>query len=252
MVTIKTENDIKILQEGGKILARILRQVAKQVKLGVKTSELNSLAEKLIQDAGGEPAFKGVLGPKDPFPCALCVSINEQVVHGIPSNEIVIKDGDLVGLDLGLKYKGLFTDMAVTVGVGKVDKRARKMMQVTKKALDLAIKKIKPGVDLQEVSAVIEKIARKNDFQVVRQLVGHGVGYDVHEPPQIPNYVIKDFHLELKPGMVLALEPMFTMGDWKVKTLSDGWTAVTADGSKSAHFEHTVVVTDKGALIVTK
>lgn len=252
MVTIKTKNDIKILKEGGKILARILNQVAKQVKTGVKTSELNDLAEKLIQDAGGTPAFKGVLGPKEPFPCGLCVSINEQVVHGIPAEDVVIKDGDLVGLDLGMKYHGLFTDMAITVGVGKVDKRARKMMQVTKKALDLAIKKIKPGVDLQEVSAVIEKTAQDAGFEVVRQLVGHGVGYDVHEPPQIPNYVLKDFHLELKPGMVLALEPMFTMGDWKVKTLSDGWTAVTVDGSKSAHFEHTVVVTEKGALIITK
>jgi methionyl aminopeptidase len=252
MARIKTKDEIERLKEGGQILAKVLRKVAKAVKPGVRASDLNALAESLMRKAGGRPSFKGFGGKKNPYPAGLCVSVNNEVVHGIPLPTKVLKGGDIVGLDAGLEYKGMFTDAALTVAVGKISAEKRRLIKTAERALLNAIKKIKPGIDLQIVSREIQETVEKEGFSVVRQLVGHGVGHAVHEEPQIPNYVINNFHLILKPGMVLAFEPMVNAGFWEVNTLKDGWTVVTADGSASAHFEHTVVVTERGALVVTK
>jgi methionyl aminopeptidase len=249
---IKTKEEIEILKEGGKILAVVLRKVAKAVKPGVRASDLNSLAENLIVKAGGRPSFKGCGDKNNPYPAGLCVSVNNEVVHGMALPSKVLADGDIVGLDAGLEYKGLYTDTSVTVGVGKISTEKKRLIEAARKALSAAIKKVKSGEDLQTVSRAIQSTAEKAGFSIVRQLVGHGVGHAVHEEPAVPNYVIKDEHFILRAGMVIAIEPMVNAGGWQVETMSDGWTVVTVDGSASAHFEHTVVVTDKGALVVTK
>ncbi|MFH0814764.1 MAG: type I methionyl aminopeptidase [Candidatus Falkowbacteria bacterium] len=252
MSLIKSKEDLVILREGGKKLGRILRTVARAAKVNVRASDLNALAENLIKKAGGQPSFKDFGGNRNPFPAALCVSINNEVVHGIPLATKVLKDGDIVGLDLGMEYKGLYTDTAMTVGVGKMTTKNKRLIKTAEKALLVAIKKTRPNVDLQDVSRAIQKTVETEGFSVVRQLVGHGVGHDVHEEPQIPNYVINNFHFVLTPGMVLAFEPMINAGEWEVETKKDGWTVVTKDGSCSAHFEHTVAVTERGAIVITK
>ena len=253
MVKIKTKQEIEIIKEGGKILAGILDLVIKKIKPGMTSTELNQYAEELIQKSGGEASFKGYRAAwtEHVYPAALCISINNEVVHGIPSGRI-FNEGDIVGLDCGLKYKGLFTDMAKTVAVGKISKEAQKLLNVTQDSLMAGIEKVKPGEKLTEVSKAIQVVIEKAGFTVVRQLVGHGVGYSAHEDPQIPNYLSKQFpEVILKPGMVLAIEPMVNIGGWEVETLDDGWTIATQDGSLSAHFEHTVAVTDDGYEILT-
>lgn len=255
MITLKSPEEIKLLREGGRVLAGILREVAKRAIAGVTTSDLDAIAEELILTKGGEPAFKDYSEDGDnPYPATLCTSVNNQVVHGIP-DDYILKDGDIIGLDIGMRYPkktGLFTDMAVTVIVGNPSKRVRALVKVTKNALDLWIKNIKQGKRLNEIGRIVQNYVEENNFSVVRDLAGHGVGHKVHEEPAIPNYFISSFNTELKEGMVLALEPMVTMGDYRVKTLADGWTVVTADKSLCAHFEHTVVVTKRGCEILTK
>ncbi|MBI5254171.1 type I methionyl aminopeptidase [Candidatus Falkowbacteria bacterium] len=252
MSLIKSKEELTILREGGKKLGQILRTVARSAKVNARVSDLNALAEDLIKKAGGRPSFKDFGGKKNSFPTALCVSINNEVVHGIPLATKVLKDGDIVGLDLGMEYKGLYTDTAMTVGVGKITKQNKRLIKTAEKALRAAIKKTRAGVDLQEISRAMQKTVEREGFSVVRQLVGHGVGHDVHEEPQIPNFVINNFHFVLEPGMVLAFEPMINAGKWEVETKKDGWTVVTKDGSCSAHFEHTVAVTKRGAIVITK
>jgi len=254
MIKLKNQEQIELLRQGGKILAQVLAAVKKQIQPGVNTRELNEFAERLISDYGAKPSFKGYQASwaPSPFPSALCVSINEEVVHGLPIPNRVLYDGDIVGIDCGLEYQGLFTDMAITVGVGKVSAAASKLMQVTKECLSLAIKQVKNGRPLSAIGQAIQKHAEKNNLAVVRQLVGHGVGFAAHEDPQIPNYdEPRAAKIIMQTGMVLAIEPMITAGDWPVETLPDGWTIVTKDGSLAAHFEHTVAVTDKGAEILT-
>lgn len=258
MLTIKKPEEIKVLQTGGKILAEVLSELIQQVKPGIKTSELDKLAEKLIKRKGGLPSFKNYKNKPEekPFPTSICASVNEQLVH-TPTSNYQLKNGDILSLDLGIKYpasdKGFFTDMAVTVPVGRVSQIARKLIKVTKKALELGINQIKPGNHISDISKAIQSYVESQGFSVIRQLVGHGVGYQVHEEPRIPNYLDKkQKDIQLKKGMVLALEPMVSVGDYPVKTLNDGWTVVTADGSLSAHFEHTVVVTQNGHEIITK
>lgn len=238
------------MQQGGKILAQILTQVAAQVKPGANTKDLDALAERLIRQQGGFPAFKGYQG----FPSALCTCINEEVVHAaaIPGRQL--KEGDMLCLDLGMRYpakNGLVVDTAVTVAVGRVSAQTKKLIAVTKKALALAIRKIKPGARLGDISATIQQYVEKNKFNVVRDLVGHGVGYKVHEDPQIPNYGLIQTGPVLEPGMTLAIEPMVTVGDYNVILGKDKRTYKTRDNSWAAHFEHTVVVTDKGYKILT-
>ena len=251
-ITIKTQKDIEILREGGKRLSRVLSEVAKAVKPGITEIELNDLAEKLIAELGDKPAFKNYKphGAKTAFPSALCVSVNDEVVHGIPGH-IKLKDGDIVGLDLGLEHDGLFTDMSVTVPVGEIDDKAKKLIETTKKALEAGIRFVKDGVKTGDVGNAIESVIKKEKFGIVRELAGHGVGYSVHEPPYVPNYGRKGAGITLKEGMVIAIEPMVNEGKDAIAEADDEWTVITRDGSRSAHFEKTIVVTRNGAEVLT-
>jgi methionyl aminopeptidase len=250
---IKTPEELKILREGGKRLGEILRQVAKRVVPGVRTIELDRYAEELVLKAAGIPAFKGykTYDAKSEYPATLCVSINDEVVHGIPS-ERELKDGDIVGLDIGMQFGGLYTDTAVTVAVGAVDDISRRLIETTRAALAKGVAEARAGARLGDIGAAIQKHAEAAGFSVVKELVGHGVGRKVHEEPEIPNWGKKGTGALLKEGMVLALEPMLNEGRDRVKLAPDGWTYITYDSSRSAHFEHTIVVTKKGAEIITK
>lgn len=259
MINLYTEKEIEIMAEGGKILAKVLKETAKYAKVGITTKYLNKVAEDLIFSYGAEPAFKGYNG----YPCALCTSINEEVVHAIPSNR-VLKEGDLLTLDLGIKYKDYCTDMAITIGVGKIDRKLQKLMNVTKKSLDLAIKQCKPGNRLGDIGYTIQNYVEKNaysargangpirGFNVVRDLVGHGIGKKVHEEPEVLNYGEKATGIVLKPGMVIAIEPMIVAGDYQIERAKDGFAFLSKDRSISAHFEHTVAITKKGCRVLTK
>lgn len=256
MIKFKNKEQIEILAEGGKILSRVLTEVASKAKPGVNTEELNVLAEKLIKGYGGVPSFKNYKASwaEDAYPSALCTSINNEVVHGIPNDSRILKEGDIISLDCGLKYRGLYTDMAISIGIGKVSPEVNKLLKSTQKALMAGIKKIKPGRKLSDIAKAIDAVVVRDGFNGVKQLCGHGVGFAVHEDPQVPNQWpspgVRDIILE--SGMVLALEPMVNLGDWSVKTLNDGWTIVTVDGSLSAHFEHTIAVTKDGYRILTQ
>lgn len=253
MIDIKTADEIEKIKKGGKILATILNQVAGAVKPGVTTNDLNKLARELIFRYGATPAFEGYRADRSSgqYPAALCTSVNDEIVHAIPSNR-VLKEGDIIGLDLGIVYEKYFTDMAVTVGVGKISQQATRLIDVTKKSLDLGIKKVKPDHNIGDIGSAIQQYVEANGFSVVRQLVGHGVGRAVHEEPQVPNYGQPRTGEVLKPGMVLAIEPMVNIGNYRIKEGKDGFSFKTTDGNLSAHFEHTVVVMEKGCQIVTK
>jgi methionyl aminopeptidase len=253
MIFIKTFNEIQIMKEGGKILSEILRKIVKMVNPGVSTGELERMACGLIKEAGGKPAFLGYCPEESavPFPTALCISINSEIVHAPSLPSRILKDGDVVSFDIGLQYKGLFTDMATTVGVGKMDKKDKKLINVTRDALKLMIKNIKAGVVLADLGYKVEKFVNKKGFAVVKNLVGHGVGRQIHEPPEVPNFYDPTNNVVLKEGMTLALEPMVMMHECQIFEAKDGWTIKTADNCKAAHFEATVVVTKKGRDIVT-
>jgi methionyl aminopeptidase len=248
---IKQQAEIETIAEGGKILRDILHKAGGLARPGVSTWELNQFAEKEIANAGGRPSFKDYGPKKNPFPAGLCTSINDVVVHGIPSNDEILKIGDIVGLDIGMEYKGLYTDTAITVAVGRISANAQKLLDITKKCLDLSLKEIKPGVRIGVISSAVQKTAEEAGFSVVRDLVGHGVGYSVHEDPAVPCYGKPSDGPVLQEGMVLAVEPMVCAGDWHLIFDNDGWTVRTKDGSLSAHFEHTVAVTKNGARILT-
>lgn len=260
MITIKKANEIELIRQGGKILGQIMRQLIAEIKPGATTGHLEQMADFLIKQAGGRPSFKGFKSDKDdkPFPTALCACINNEVVHApsLPSREL--KAGDIINIDIGMEYpiankRGYYTDMAATVAVGKVSREAQKLIRVTKRALILGIEQVRPGNSLNNIGKAIEQYVATSGFSVVRDLVGHGVGYDLHEDPQIPNYELSyNKKIILKPGMVLAIEPMVNTGDFKVKTGADGLTILTVDGSLSAQFEHTVLVTEQGHEILTK
>ncbi len=251
---IKNPKEIALLREGGAKLAEVLAQVVAAVSPGVSTMELNNVADSCIRRAGGVPSFIGYGGKSDgsgAFPFALCTSVNEEVVHTIPHHKKILEEGDIIGLDIGMKYKGLFTDHAVTVPVGNVDTRAKKLIDVTKKSLYAGLKIVAAGKTLGDVGHAIQTVIEKVGFSVVRELVGHGVGYEVHEPPHVPNYGRKGTGLVLKEGMVLAIEPMANIGAPHV-TFTDNWAVLTSDASLSAHFEHTIVVTKNGCDILTQ
>jgi methionyl aminopeptidase len=248
MVTIKKSEEIKILKQGGKILSSIVHQVAQEAQEGITTLELDGIAEKLFEKSGGSPSFKGFSG----YPATTCISVNEELVHGIPRKDKVIKKGDIVSIDIGLKYKGLFTDMAVTVPIGKIPKKTQKLVKVTKKALDIGIEELKPGNTIGDIGYAVQKYVESLGYSVVRSLVGHGVGYKVHEDPRVPNFGEKGSGIRLEQGMVLALEPMVNIGQPDVMTKEDNWTIATADGSLCAHFEHTIAITSQGHEIITK
>jgi len=254
-VSIKTEEEIEILREGGKRLAFILQTVAEATKVGVSTLDLDNLAKKLVEEGGDKSAFLNYkpAGMKRPYPATLCISINDAIVHGIPNEQPqIIKDGDIVSLDMGLNHKGLFTDAAISVGVGQLDDIGRKLIDTTKQALYEGIWAVKAGKHVQDISYAIERYVRPKHLGIVEELCGHGVGYKVHEDPFIPNFCIDNKGEKLRVGMVLAIEPMLNEGSKHIKLDSDGYTYRTADGKRSAHFEHTIVVTKEGAEILTE
>ena len=253
MVSIKSKKDVEKIKEGAIILAGIMDKLEEIVAPGKNTFEIDALAEKLILECGGVPAFKGYGSDSgSPFPGTICASINSEVVHGIPSKKIILKEGDLFKVDIGMKYKGFFTDMARTFAVGKIGPEAQKLLDVTAQSFWEGVKQMKEGKMLSGYSKAVQKYAEKNGFSVVRNLVGHGVGKKLHEDPQIPNYYSRNyFDLRLKAGMVLALEPMINAGSFETKLGADNWTFTTADGSLSAHYENTILITKEGLEVLT-
>lgn len=246
MIHLKSPREIDVMRRAGEVTARILQEVVEAIQPGITTRELDLLAEARCKDYGAKPAFKGYHG----YPCCLCISVNEQVVHGIPGKR-ALKDGDIVGLDFGVIVDGYYGDSARTVGVGKVSSEAQRLLSVTQEGLTRGIQEAKPGNRLFDISHAIQNYVEQHGFSVVREFVGHGIGRSLHEEPQVPNYGPKGKGVSLKEGMVLAIEPMINAGDHAVRIESDGWTAVTVDGSLSAHFEHTVAITKDGPEILT-
>ena len=252
MNNILNLNQIKNMRECGKILISAMKEVANAVKPGVSTKELDEIAEKLITEQGAIPSFLNyTVAGVGKYPSSLCVSINSEIVHGIPSTHRVLKEGDIVSLDLGAIFKGICTDMAVTLPVGKVTEEASKLIRVTKECLDLGIKASIPGNNIGSIGEAVQKHAELNGFGVVRDFVGHGIGEMPHMDPPIPNYGNKKEGPEIVEGMALAIEPMVTAGDYKTKIDPNGWTVATKDGSLSAHFEHTIVINDGKPEIMT-
>ena len=235
------------MRRPNELVARILRELAAAVAPGVTTEDLDALAEKRAREAGAEPAFKGYRG----FPATLCVSVNDEVVHGIPSAKRVLKSGDIISIDMGVKLGGFYGDSAVTVPVGEVPKGVTNLLDVTRQSLEKAIEKVQVGGRVSDIGHAVQSWVESHGFSVVREFVGHGIGQALHEEPQIPNYGKPGRGAVLAEGMVLAIEPMVAMGRPETKVLKDGWTAVTRDGSLAAHFEHTVAVTKHGPLILT-
>jgi len=235
-----------MLKKSGKVLSKIMHRLKEFVRAGVSTVEIDRLAEKLIREENVMSAFKDYNG----FPANICTSVNEEIVHGIPGQKI-LKDGDIISLDAGINYKGYISDVAVTLPVGRIDSRLQKLIEVTRNALSEGIKQARINNHLSDISYAIQAYVEKNEFSIVRQFVGHGIGYALHEDPQIPNFGQPHQGEVLKEGMVLAIEPMVNMGTWECKILDNGWTAVTKDGSPSAHFEHTVAITEAGPEILT-
>jgi methionyl aminopeptidase len=246
MISIKSEKDLDMLRRSGEILARIMQKLRDCVKPGIATQDIDNLAEELIQKSGAVSAFKGYRG----YPKSICTSINDEVVHGIPA-ERNLQEGDIISLDLGINYRDYLADCAVTLPVGQIIPQKRKLIEVTKKALSEGIKQARPNNHLSDISYAIQGCVEKNGFSVVRQFVGHGIGFRLHEEPEIPNFGKPHQGPVLKSGMVLAIEPMVNMGTWEVEILENGWTAVTKDRLSSAHFEHTVAITEKGPEILT-
>ncbi|TSC56347.1 MAG: hypothetical protein Greene071421_199 [Parcubacteria group bacterium Greene0714_21] len=247
MISIKTPKEIETMRQGGRVLAGILDKLLKQVKPGVVTKDLDRAAEALILNSGAKIAFKGYEG----FPATLCVSVNEEVVHAAPS-ERILKEGDIVTLDIGLIWLGLYLDMARTVAVGKVSPETARLIRVTKKALHYGLKKTKPGNTVGDIGNTIQRYVESQGYQVVRELCGHGIGKELHEDPHVLNYGKRGDGSELVEGMVICIEPMITVGDWKLKRSKDGHGFETKDGSLSCHFEDTIAITSRGSEVLTK
>ncbi len=247
MIPIKSEKEIQIMAENGKILASIMEELKKRVEPGISTQELNRVAETLILNSEGKPSFKEYNG----FPATLCTSINEEIVHGVPSKR-KLKNGDILSLDLGMKRNGFHVDMAITLPVGEVDPEVKRLVRITKKVLKIGIKKTKIGNTINDIGNTIQRYVESQGFNVVRDLCGHGIGKELHEEPKILNYGKRHTGLKIKQGMVFCLEPMVTIGDWKIKKTKDGFGYETTDGSLSAHFEHTIVVTKHGVKVLTE
>ena len=247
MIPLKSRQDLIMLKRSGAILAAVMQKLQASLRPGMTTLDIDLLSEELIRKAKASAAFKGYKG----FPGTACISVNEEIVHGIPGSRVIL-EGDIVSIDLGVNYEGFFSDMAVTLPVGKVDNARLKLIAVTKQSLDIGIKQAQVGNYLTDISHSIQSFAEGQGLSVVRQFVGHGIGTALHEEPEIPNFGRPGLGPRLKSGMVLAIEPMINLGSWECEIMKNGWTAVTADGACSAHFEHTVAVTDKGPVILTK
>ncbi len=248
MISLKSPAEIDAIAEAGAIVSDVLEVVAERALPGVSTAELDRVAEERIRAVPGAlPAFKGLYG----FPATLCTSVNQEVVHGIPSSARVLVEGDIISVDVGVRLGGYYADSAVTVPVGEVAAEARRLLEVTRTALNIGIQQSRPGNRIGDIGAAIQTAVEQAEFSVIRELVGHGVGAAAHEEPQVPNYGRPGHGLKLEPGLVIAIEPMVNGGKRHIRTLKDGWTVVTADGSLSAHFEHTVAVTGTGPRILT-
>jgi methionyl aminopeptidase len=247
MVILKQPDEIEKARASNRIVAEVLTILREKVKPGVTTLELDQIAETVVEKRGARPAFKGYRG----YPYALCASVNEEVVHGMPSKRVLV-EGDIIGLDFGVYHRGFYGDSAITLPVGRVSRKAAELMEITERSLHAAIEQACPGNRLGDISAAVQQTVEAAGYSVVRDFVGHGIGRDMHEDPQIPNFGRKGRGIELKTGMILAIEPMVNVGCYRVKILSDGWTVVTEDGSLSAHFEHSVAITENGPDILSR
>ncbi len=250
MIILKTDREIKGIRKSCLLTANTLQYITEKIKPGVKTKDLDQLAESFIKIHGGIPSFKGYGSDGNEFPASICTSINDEIVHGIPGDRL-LKEGDIVSIDIGTNLNGYFGDSAVTIGVGRISILAEKLIETTKASLYAGIKEAISGHFIGDISYAIQSIAEKNHFSVVREFVGHGVGLKVHEEPQIPNYGKPGTGLKLEKGLVLAIEPMVNQGDYRTASCEDGWTVKTLDGSLSAHFEHTIVINEEDNEILT-
>ncbi|MBP8980282.1 MAG: type I methionyl aminopeptidase [Syntrophobacterales bacterium] len=247
MVILKQPAEIDRIRDSNRIVAEVLAALQERVKAGVTTLELDRISEEMVLRKGAKPAFKGYRG----YPFSLCASVNDEIIHGLPSARVLV-EGDIVGLDFGVYYKGYYGDAAITVPVGKIPPETGSLLKTTEESLALAIAQARPGNRVGDISAAVQSHVEAAGYSVVRDFVGHGIGRNLHEEPQVPNYGVKGRGTPLRVGMVLAIEPMVNAGTCKVKMRADGWTAVTADGALSAHFEHTVAITEKGPEILSR
>ena len=247
MIYIKSKHEIELMNDSGKIAAEAMINVLEAIKPGVTTWELDKIAEDTIRKAGAIPAFKNYGG----FPGSICASVNEEVVHGIPSKKRILREGDIISVDLGAIYKGYYSDMARTKGVGKISEEAQQLIKVTRESFFKALKYMEPGYHIQDVGGAVERYAESFGYGVVKDLQGHGIGRGLHEDPGVPNFVTGRRGARLKAGMTIAVEPMINLGTYRIKVLADGWTAVTLDGRHSAHYENTIAVTDGDPIILT-
>ena len=255
-ITLRSRREIELMRKAGAVVAGVLLKLKEIAEPGMTTAWLDSVALQMVADAGAEALFKGVRSPvaRIPFPGAICASINEQVVHGIPSEDIKLKNGDILSIDFGVRLNGYCADSAVTVAIGGISEGKRRLMDVTKRVLDIAIEKSAPAVRWSQVAAEMQRCAESAGFSVVKDFVGHGIGRKMHEEPRVPNFVSNDLlanDIVLAEGMVLAVEPMVNTGTSAVRTLKNGWTVVTRDGKSSAHFEHTIVIVENGCEVLT-
>ena len=250
MIFLKSENEIKLMRESAQLVSRTLAEVARHIEPGVKTAKLDQVAEDYITTNDARPAFKGYGSRSNPFPGSLCISVNEQVVHGIPGS-YELQEGDIVSIDCGVERQGYYGDSAYTFAVGECDDETMELLRTTMQSLYLGIDQAIHGNTVGDISSAVQSHCEKKGFGVVRDLVGHGLGKSLHEDPSVPNFGRRGTGKRLRAGMTLAIEPMINLGSWKVKTLKDGWTIVTADGSKSAHYEHDIVVREGNAEILS-
>jgi len=256
-ITLRSRREIELMRRAGNIVADVLSKLEEIAEPGVTTAQLDAVASQMTADVGAEALFKGVRSPlaRIPFPACVCASINEQVVHGIPSKDVELKDGDILSLDFGIRVDGYCADAAVTIPIGEISDDKRKLMDTTKHVLDIAIAKSAPAVKWSQVAAEMQDYAKSAGFSVVKDFVGHGIGREMHEEPRVPNFVSDDLLLHdivLVEGMILAVEPMINAGTSDVQTLKNGWTVVTKDGRCSAHFEHTIAITRNGCQVLTR
>lgn len=247
MIVLKTERELKLMREAGRISAGALKLVGEAVEPGISTAELDRIAERYIRSQGAKPNFKGYNG----FPATACISINDQVIHGIPSQKQIIRAGDIVSVDLGAVFEGYHGDNAATFAAGEISPEAQRLMDATKESLYEGIRKARAGGRIGDISSAVQQYVEARGYSVVRQYVGHGVGASLHEAPEVPNFGTPGRGVRLLPGMTLAIEPMVNIGTERVKVMPDGWTVLTADGALSAHFEHTIVITAEGPQILT-
>lgn len=249
MIDYKSAEDLQRMRRAGRIVAATIERVLEAVRPGGTTADLDAVAEAYIRERGATPSFLGYRG----FPASICASLNDEVVHGIPSPKRVLREGDILSLDFGAIWEGFHADSAVSVFVGEpLSPEAEKLVRVTEEALEAGISQIRPGARLSDVGAAVQQVAEGAGFSVVREYVGHGIGRKLHEDPQVPNYGAPGRGPQLKPGLVLAVEPMVNVGGWETRVLADDWTVVTSDGSLSAHFEHTIALTEDGREVLTE